>query len=111
MHAIHVDNRNLRKLLFAHAFDASEIDAVHHTDRRLVAFTEYANTAMLAKEVVILFFEPNSYFVRSFSPLTIRNPSGFATLGQNRVRRQIEQLQRKLGSLKSSSASITTRLQ
>ena len=48
------------------------------------------------------------YSVSASAPARRRNPSGRATAAQKRVRRQIEQLQRKLGWSRSRSASKRT---
>ena len=54
------------------------------------------------------FFRLKRYFGRCSAPASRRNVSGRATAGQKRVRRQMEQLQRYVGWVRSRSASKRT---
>src|SRR5262245_26190771 len=51
---VNVGNWHLRKFFFRDALEASDVDAVHLSDRCLIANTESANAAVLTKEVLIL---------------------------------------------------------
>src|SRR4051794_5312928 len=72
---------------------ATYVDAVHFSYRRLRPEAERRTPQCLQKKWTFLRVL-NLYSVRSASPATRRKRSGVATAGQNRVLRQMEQLQR-----------------
>jgi hypothetical protein len=54
VYTVNVRDWDLGELLFADALQAANVDAVHLSDGRVVSDPERSNTAVLAKEVLVL---------------------------------------------------------
>ena len=54
MHAIDVCDRNLRERLLRHAFQATDVDAIHRANRCVIAYAKHPDATMLAEEVMVL---------------------------------------------------------
>ncbi len=54
VHTVDVRDWNLREILFRNSFQTADVDAVHLSDRRVIADSKWTHTASLAEEVLIL---------------------------------------------------------